>query len=210
MSKELETHGSLEPKGTAERDTEYDIDPLFLERWSPRAMTGETLPESAYLPLFDAARWAPSSYNNQHWRFLYATRESDEWGTYLDLLFEQNQAWASQASLLVAIVSKTTYDHNGEEAHTHSFDSGAAWQNLALEGARRGLVVHAMAGFDRGAAREALDVPDGYDVEVMLAVGEQADPETLPEPMQEREGPSGRKPLDEVVAEGTFDSLDGD
>jgi nitroreductase len=201
------TTDDLKPAGSAHREATHEVDRLFLDRWSPRAMTGEPLEADEYLPLFEAARWAPSSYNNQHWRFCYATREDDTFEAYLNLLAEQNQAWARNAGLLVVLVSKTTRDRDGEPARTHSFDTGAAWQNLALEGARRGLAVHAMEGFDYDAARETVDVPDGFVVEAMIAVGEQADADSLPDPLAEREAPSDRRPLDEVVYRG---SLDGD
>lgn len=187
------------------RTPEYDIDPLFVNRWSPRAMTGESLPEEEFLPLFEAARWAPSSFNNQHWRFIYSTREDDEWDTFVDLLNEGNQAWATDAAVLCVIVSKTTFDHNGEPAPVHSFDSGAAWENLALEGARRGLAVHGMAGFDYDRAHDELNVPEGFDVEAMFAVGERAPAETLSEELQEGEQPSGRKDFDEIVRRGAFE-----
>ena len=188
------------------RDPDHDVDPLFVNRWSPRAMTGEPLDEADLLPLFEAARWAPSAFNNQHWRFVYATREDDEWGTFLDLLNENNRAWASDAGALVAIFSKTTFDHNGEPAATRSFDTGAAWQNLALEGTRRGLAVHPMAGFDWEQIHDALGVPDEeFDAEAMVAIGERADPETLPDDLQAREEPSDRKPLDEIVFSGQFE-----
>jgi nitroreductase len=169
-------------------------------------MTGEPLSEDEFLPLFEAARWAPSAFNNQHWRFVYATREDEEWDTFVDLLNEANQAWATEAGVLVAIFSKTTFEHNGEAAATRSFDTGAAFQNLALEGSRRGLAVHPMAGFDWGGAHEALGVPEEeFDVEAMVAIGERADPETLPEDLREREQPSGRKDFDEVVRRGSFE-----
>ncbi|MDQ2049594.1 nitroreductase family protein [Natronolimnohabitans sp. A-GB9] len=196
---------SLHEDAAEHRDPECDVEPLFVNRWSPYAMTGEPLPEEEIRPLFEAARWAPSAYNNQHWRFVYATREDEEWETFVDLLFEGNQAWATDAAVLGVIVSKTTFDHNGEPAPTHSFDTGAAWQNLALEGARRGLAVHGMAGFDYERAAKELDVPEVFAVEAMFAVGERASPETLPEDLREREQPSGRKPLEEIVHRGSFE-----
>jgi nitroreductase len=188
------------------RELAYDADPQFANRWSPRAMTGESLEEEEFLPLFEAARWAPSAFNNQHWRFVYATREDEEFETFVDLLNEANQAWATEAGVLVAIFSKTTFEHNGEPAATRSFDTGAAFQNLALEGSRRGLAVHPVAGFDWGSAHEALGVPEEeFDVEAMVAIGERADSETLPEDLREREQPSDRKDFDEVVRRGSFE-----
>jgi nitroreductase len=195
----------LDEDVAAHRTPEYDIDPIFLNRWSPRAMTGEPLDEAEFLPLFEAARWAPSAYNNQHWRFVYATRADDEWDTFVDLLTEDNQTWAANASVLVAIFSKTTLDHNGEPAPTRSFDTGAAWQNLALEGTRRGLALHPMAGFDWDRIHEALGVPDDeFDVEAMVAIGKRAPTDTLPEELQGREAPSDRKPLADIVSHGQF------
>ena len=205
MQQTVSKRSDLREEVAEHRDPEYDVDPLFVNRWSPYAMTGEPLPEEEILPLFEAARWAPSAYNNQHWRFVYATREDDEWETFVDLLAEGNRAWATDAAVLGVIVSKTTFDHNGEPAPTHSFDTGAAWQNLALEGARRGLAVHGMAGFDYERAAEELEVPDEFAVEAMFAVGERAPPETLPEELQERERPSDRKPVDELAHRGRFE-----
>ncbi|SFS80823.1 nitroreductase family protein [Halostagnicola kamekurae] len=194
----------LEDEVAENRDPDHDIDPLFVNRWSPRAMTGEPLAEDEYLPLFEAARWAPSAFNNQHWRFVYATREDDEWDQFVDFLNEGN-AWAEDAAILTVILSKTTFDHNGEPAPVHSFDTGAAWQNLALEGARRGLVVHGMSGFDYERAADELEIPDEFEVEAMFAVGERAPPETLPDELEEREAPNGRKPLSEIVHRGDFE-----
>lgn len=186
------------------RTSEQDIEPLLVNRWSPRAMTGESLSDDQYLPLFEAARWAPSSYNNQHWRFLYATREDEEFEQFADLLSEGNRVWAEDAAVLVTLVSKQTFDHNDEPARTHSFDTGAAWQNLALEATRRNLVAHAMQGFDYEAAAEQLGVPDEFAVECMIAVGDRAPAATLPDDLQEREFPNGRKPIGEILHQGGF------
>lgn len=204
MQDSLPRRTELRDDVAANREPTYEIDSLFVNRWSSYAMSGESLEEAEYRPLFEAARWAPSSFNNQHWRFVYATREDDEWETFVDLLSDGNRRWATDAALLGVIVSKTTYDHNGKPAPTHSFDTGAAWQNLALEGARRGLVVHGIGGFDDDRAAVELAVPDEFDVEAMFAVGRRAPSETLPEDLQQRDHPNGRKPLDEIVHHGRF------
>jgi nitroreductase len=185
------------------RSTEKDIDPLFLNRWSPRALERDMDSEDLMV-LFEAARWAPSSYNNQHWRFLYATHQDEEWETFLDLLGEFNRNWAETGYALVVMVSKKTFDHNGEEARTHSFDTGAAWENLALEAARKDLVAHGMQGFDYENAAEKLDVPEEFEVEAMVAVGSKGDEKSLPEDMKVE--PNGRKNLDEIVFNGKFQS----
>jgi nitroreductase len=187
------------------RSPSYDIAPLFVNRWSPRSMTGEPLDGDEFIPLFEAAKWAPSSYNNQPWRFLYATRNSDHWNSYFDLLSDENKTWAKRASVLVVVVSKTTFDYNGDPSRTHSFDTGAAWQNLALEGARRGLVVHGIGGFDYERAAVVLSIPSDYAIEAMAAIGVRGSSEVLPSEMQKREEPSDRKPLTDIVIDGTFD-----
>ncbi len=184
------------------RESKFDIDPLFLNRWSPRALERD-MDEDELMALFEAARWAPSSYNNQHWRFLYATPEDDEWSTFVDLMSDFNAEWASEGYALVVIVSRTTFDHNGEEARTHRFDTGAAWENLALEASRRDLVAHGMQGFDYEKAREELDVPEGFDVEAMIAIGSKGDESELDEDFQVE--PNGRKSLDEITSRGKFD-----
>ncbi|MFC6964559.1 nitroreductase family protein [Halocatena marina] len=190
------------------RSPSYDIAPLFVNRWSSRSMTGESVDENQFMALFEAAKWAPSAYNNQPWRFLYATRTSDYWNVYFDLLSEENKTWAKRAAGLVVIVSKTTFDYNGEPSRTHSFNTGAAWQNLALEGVRRGLVVHGIGGFDYERAADVLSVPSNYAIEAMAAIGVRASPNILSEEMQERETPSNRKPLSDIVIDGAFDDIE--
>lgn len=186
------------------RKTEHGVDELFVNRWSPRAMSGEAIETETLVTLFEAARWAPSSNNNQPWRFLYARRETELWPLFFDLLAEGNRIWAIRAAVLVVVISKTTFDFNGKPARTHSFDAGAAWENLALQGSLMGLVVHGMQGFDYGRAKETLRVPDEYQVEAMIAIGKPGRKEDLPEHLQQREFPSGRKDLSEIIAEGFF------
>jgi nitroreductase len=190
--------------GSESRKAEYPIEELFLDRWSPRAMSGETIDEKELLTLFEAARWAPSSYNNQPWRMLYARRDTEHWPLFLGLLVEGNRAWAKDAAALVLFVSKETFDFNGQPYPTHSFDTGAAWENLALQATLKGLVTHGMQGFDYERARTELNIPEGFRVEAMAAVGRPGDPATLPEEMKKREAPSDRKPLAEIICEGAF------
>jgi nitroreductase len=189
-------------KGTQTRKADYPIDSVFLDRWSPRAMSGEPITEEELFTLFEAARWAPSSFNNQPWRILYARRDTDHWPLFFNLLVEFNQTWAKNAAALVLFISKTTFDHNGEPAATHSFDTGAAWENIALQATLKGLVVHGMQGFDYDKARTTLNIPDGFNVEAMAVIGKPGRKEDLPERMQEREAPSDRRKLDGTAFEG--------
>jgi len=192
----------LQEQAEQNREPDYNIDPMFIHRWSPRAL-GREMTEEELEALFEAARWAPSSYNNQSWRFIYATYEDEEYEDFVDLLGDFNAEWAEPGYALVVILSKTTFDHNGEHSRTHSFDTGAAWQNLALEASRRGLVAHGMQGFDYEKAREMLELPEEFEVEAMIAIGSQEDEEELDEDM--RVEPNGRKGLDEIISKGSFD-----
>ena len=187
-----------------EPQAQNPVDELFLDRWSPRALSGEGVGEEELMTLFEAARWAPSSYNNQPWRILYARRETEQWPVFFNLLVEGNQAWAKDAAALLLFVSKETFDFNGKPYPTHSFDTGAAWENLALQATMLGLVTHGMQGFDYERARSELKIPEGFRVEAMIAVGRPGDPAQLPERLREREAPSGRKPLSEITCEGAF------
>jgi nitroreductase len=186
------------------RKKENDIDSLFLSRWSPRAMSGESIDDEELKTLFEAARWAPSSYNNQPWRFLYTIRDSPYWELFFNLLYEGNQIWAQNAGALIVVVSKKTFDYNGRPSITHTFDTGAAWENLALQGTIKGLVVHGMQGFDYERARKELSIPAEYSVEAMIALGKLGRKEDLPEHLQKREFPSDRKSLSEIVIEGPW------
>lgn len=185
------------------RATEYPIDPLFRDRWSPRAMSGAPITLEDLMSLFEAARWAPSSYNSQPWRFLYAMRDSVYWPVFFDLLTETNKTWAKNAAVLTVIVSMTTFN-NGKPSVTHCYSTGAAWQNFALQGWLKGYVVHGMQGFDYDKARETLHVPDEYQVLAMAAVGMPGNAGNLPPALQEKERPSPRKKLAEIVFEGPF------
>ncbi len=189
-----------EVNGSEHRKPEYDVDQMFVNRWSPRAMSGVGISRDELMSLIEAAKWAPSSFNNQPWRFLYATRDTENWGLFFVLMSEGNQAWAKNASVLITVVSKKTFD-NGKPSRTHSFDTGAAWENLALQGTVKGLVVHGMQGFDYDRARQVLNIPEGYDVEAMIAVGKPGKKKNLPEKLQEREFPSTRKKVSEIAFE---------
>lgn len=169
-------------------------------------MSGESIPIEELMSLFEAARWAPSSFNNQPWRFIFAQRDSEHWQTFVQLLNEFNQSWASRAAVLVVVVSKKTFDFSGKPSRTSAFDTGAAWENLALEASARNFVAHGMEGFDYEEARAQLHIPNEFDVQAMIAIGRHGSVEELPATIQEREFPSDRRPLEEIVMEGVFQS----
>jgi nitroreductase len=190
------------------RTADHPIDPPFLERWSPRAFTDAPISERELLMLLEAARWAPSSFNSQPWRFLYARRHTQHWPQFLGLLSEYNQSSAGNAAALVILVSKTTLLPRGAAqevpSYTHSLDAGAAWANLALQATRSGWAAHGMAGFDVPRTAADLGVPAGFRVEAAIAIGRPGDKSNLPEPLRAREQPSDRLPLSQLAWEGRF------
>ncbi len=191
-------------KGSAHRNAAFPIAPLFLDRWSSRAMSGEALSEAELMTLFEAARWAPSSGNFQPWRFLYARRDTDFWPAFLDLLNPGNRTWAERAGALVLVISRTHFEGDGRPFVTHSYDAGAAWQNLALQASLSDLVAHGIGGFDYERARRVLRVPATYAVEAMIVIGKRGDAAGLSESLRKRETPNDRRPLAQSVCEGPF------
>lgn len=186
------------------RKPAYKILDFIVDRWSPRAMSGASITDDELMTLFEAARWAPSSFNGQPWRFIYAKRDTPAWNSIYDLMVQANKDWAKNAAVLVVIVSRNTFSYNNKPSRTHSFDTGAAWENLAVQGTATGFVVHGMEGFNYDKAKEVLRIPDGYTVEAMCAIGRPGKKEDLPEKMREEEKPSDRKPMTEFVFEGIF------
>lgn len=186
------------------RKADHAIEPLLLRRWSPRAMSGQPISDEEMLTLFEAARWAPSTFNEQEWRFCYARRDTPQWPVFLDLLVEGNRLWCQHAAMLVVILAHQVFERNGKPNPVHLFDCGNAFENLALQGTVMGLVVHGMQGFDFDQARSVLGVPEDYAVVAMFAVGRPGDPAQLPEKLRDREVPSGRKPLTELIFQGGF------
>jgi nitroreductase len=190
-------------KGSQARRAAHAIDSIFIDRWSPRAMSGLAISEAEIMVLFEAARWAPSASNYQPWRMLYARRDTTHWPLFLGLLIEGNRRWAQQGGALVLFISKTTLD-DGRPSRTHVFDTGAAWENFALQASQRDLVVHGMQGFDYDRARSELNIPPDFQVDAMAVVGKPGDPQLLPESVRAREQPNDRRPVGETVREGPF------
>jgi nitroreductase len=190
-------------KGSHSRRAEYAVDAIFIDRWSPRAMSGEAVSHDELMLLFEAARWAPSSANYQPWRMLYALRDSAHWPLFLGLLVPGNRTWAQQGGALVLFLSKKTFD-DGRPCVTHAFDTGAAWENFALQASLRDLVVHGMQGFDYDRARSELQIPQDYEVNAIAVVGKPGDPQLLPESVRARERPNDRRPVSQSVREGPF------
>lgn len=190
------------------RSPEAPVDDRFLQRWSPRSLSGKALSAQTLMSLMEAARWAPSTTNSQPWRFVYALAGSPGFGAMFETLVPFNQGWAHKASALIAVLSATRLAAPGSEeakpAPFHAFDTGAAWMSLALQAQAMGLCAHAMGGFNVQALRSGLAIPDEFAVHCIVAVGEQAPRESLAAALQEREAPTGRQPLAAMVCEGRF------
>lgn len=190
------------------RTADHAISDIFLHRWSPRAFTGEEIPAATLDTILEAARWAPSGYNFQPWRFVYARKGTAHWERLLGMLNPFNQSWAKSASALVIVLSKKAEIPPGKDAESpnrsHSFDAGAAWGYMALQASLLGWQAHGMAGIEHDKIRAELNVPEGYAIEAGVAIGRPGDKSLLPEALQARETPSGRRSLAEVSAEGVF------
>jgi nitroreductase len=193
------------------RTPDHAIDPIFTERWSPRAFTGEAVPEAELLRMFEAARWSPSAYNSQPWRFLYALRDTPEWQPLFDLLVPGNQKWAKDTGALVVLVSNTRMKVGDEfkPSTSHSLDAGAASLAFALQANRQGWHVHGMTGFDRERAVTVLNVPEHHRVEAAYGVGRATPWAQLTEEQQAKERPNARRPITDFAFRGGFPQREG-
>ena len=189
---------------TTFRKANKEVHSIFVKRWSPRAMSGEKVNKEELEVILDAARWAPSSYNEQEWRYLYAESGSKEWETFFNLLVEGNKVWCDKASHLFCLVSKDTFTLDNSPNAVASLDCGASMQNFLLQTAELGLVGHAMGGFDWEAAKEKLEIPDGYSVQAMIALGRAGELSELPEELAKIEKPTSRKAIEEIATHGKF------
>jgi len=178
--------------------------PTILHRWSPRSFTDRQVSAKDLKTIFEAVRWAPSSFNEQPWRFLVGTRGSQTYKKIHDVLMPFNQMWAGKAPVLILGAAKTKFSHNGEPNRVALFDLGAASTVLALQASALGLHAHQMAGFDVNAARKTFAAPEEYIFGSVIALGHQGEPDHLPnEQMVKQEtAPRTRKPLADFVWEG--------
>ncbi len=186
--------------------SDHPIHEVIRSRWSPRAFSKKPVPADALKSLFEAARWAASSYNDQPWAYVVATREDTEnFNKLLSVLMEGNQIWAKNAPVLALAVARLNFHHNGSPNRVAVYDVGAASANLTFEATSRGLAVHQMAGFYPDKAREVFQIPAGWEPIAALAIGYPGDAEGLPEKLRQAEvAPRSRKPLSEFVMTGTW------
>lgn len=188
----------------AERVAEYPVMPALIGRWSQRAMSGEAVSDAELMSLFEAARWAPSSYNGQPWRYIYAHKGSAAWAAMYDLLDPINKIWCANAAVLMILVARTQFEHNEKHDRSHALNAGASWQNLALQGHALGLAVRGMQDFDYTRAVDSFDIHEPYAVQMMIAVGRPGDRALLPEPLRSKDSPTLRKPVAAIAFENAF------
>lgn len=181
--------------------TEHEVHPIVRERWSPRAFDDRQVSPELLRSLLEAARWAPSAYNEQPWRYIVASKQQPEaFARALSLLVEGNQAWAGGAAVLILAVAKRSYSHDGRQyAHAwHDLGQASAW--LTVEATHRGLAVHQMAGIQADAIREAYGIPEDYEPVTALAIGYEGDPGQLSGGLARMEAaPRRRKPQAEIA-----------
>jgi nitroreductase len=175
--------------------------PAVLARWSARSFADREVSPADLRKVFEAARWAASSYNEQPWRFIVGLRNSLTYKKIFSTLIGFNQGWAGAAPVLILGVAKTKFSHNGTDNGYALYDLGAASSYLTLQAAALGLTTHQMAGFDQAAARQAFEIPEDYALGAVIALGHQGEPSALPHPdlIAHEVAPRARKPLNEFV-----------
>lgn len=190
-----------------ERQFNYDILPLIQTRWSSRALSDEKIDRTVLSAIIEAARYAPSCFNEQPWHFIVAD-SGEILNQFRAALSPGNQVWAGKAPVLIAACAKKIFSANGKDNFWHQFDTGTAWGYMSLEAERTGLISHGMAGFDRTATAQAAKLPPEYEVIAMIAVGRPGSKDSLPPDYQEREKPGTRKELKEICSFGVFGKRD--
>ncbi len=185
---------------------DFPVHDLILDRWSPRAFANKPVAPAILASLFEAARWAPSSFNEQPWAYLVAIKnDSENYAKTLSVLVEFNAGWAKEAPALVIAVAGLTFKANGNPNRNAYYDTGAATALLSVEATSRGLAVHQMAGFDPARAKRVFEIPDGWEPIAAMAIGYPGDPNSLPQGLRDREvAPRTRKPLSEFVMSGRW------
>lgn len=185
---------------------DFPVHELIRERWSPRAFADKPVPPDVLRSIFEAARWAPSSYNEQPWGYVLGTKDDEaSFEKVLSVLVEFNVAWAKSAPVLAIAVARLTFAKDNTPNRNALYDTGAATALLSVEATARGLAVHQMAGFDPNKARQVFGIPAGSQAIAALAVGYPGDPASLPPPLKDRElAPRTRKPLAEFVMAGQW------
>jgi nitroreductase len=180
--------------------TDYPINEIIAKRWSARAFSTRPVEFSKLLSVLEAARWAPSSRNEQPWRYIVFTDDNPDMLKKAQSVLKEINDYAKRAPILICAISKKTYSENGSPNRLHFHDLGAANENMFLEAFNQGLIMHEMGGFDVQKARQTFDVPDDYEIGIMIAIGYQDTYHVLPERLRHKVfTPRERKPLSEIA-----------
>jgi nitroreductase len=185
---------------TRNANADYPISELIAKRWSARAFSTRPVEKSKLLSVLEAARWAPSSRNEQPWRYIVFTNDNPEMLQKAQSVLKEINDYAKRAPILICAITKKTYSENGSPNRLHFHDLGAANENMFLEAFNQSLIMHEMGGFDVEKAREIFNVPEDYEVGIMIAIGYQDTYHVLPDRLREKAfAPRVRKPLSEIV-----------
>lgn len=204
MNSPAETHATpsaIEANNRKQAPKVDGVMPEILRRWSPRSFSGREVSPATLAKIFDAARWAASSYNEQPWKFFVGMRGSGAWQRIFDALLESNQVWARSAPVLMVNAAHTKLTRNGAPNRVALYDLGAAASYMTLQASALGLATHQMVGFDTEKARRSLGIPEDHVMGAAIALGYQGEPEALPKEnlIQQEIAPRSRKPLEEFV-----------
>jgi len=190
------------------RKTQVPVSDVFLKRSSSRAFDStKTIPDDVLMGCFEAARFAPSSYNNQPWRYLYAKKGSEAFEKILSTLIDFNKAWAKDSQVLIVVCAKTVFEHNQKVSSTASLDTGSSYMSFCIEAYHHGLITHPMEGFSKKALSELFSIKAPFEIQCVLACGYKGDIKKLSQELQDKEALTQRKELKEIVSEGVFDFI---
>lgn len=185
--------------------TALNIHPIIRERWSPRSFRHQPVELNKLQRIFESARWAPSGFNEQPWRFIVGLRGDETWLKLHEAMVAFNQKWAKDAAVLILILTKKTLSKNGKPNTSFQYDAGQAAAYLTFQAMEEGLRVHQMGGFSREQTSSLFYIPEDFEPQTMMAIGYQDEPEKLDPDFEEMEkAPRERKPLSELVFTGAF------
>lgn len=186
--------------------TDFPVHDFIAERWSPRAFSDKPVAPNVLQSLFEAARWAPSSSNEQPWGYIVATKDDAEnFAKLVSVLVPSNVTWAQHAPVLALAVAELAFAKSGSPNRNAQYDVGAASAWLTVEATSRGLFVHQMGGYDHDKARQVFQIPADWDPIAAMAIGYPGDPDSLPQPLRDREvAPRTRKPISQFVMSGSW------
>jgi nitroreductase len=188
----------------------FQILETLRQRWSPRAFSDRMVEKEKLQSIFEAARWAPSSMNEQPWRFIVGIKGDDSWQRIYDSLVQWNQQWAGNAPVLIMNLGKKTFAYKGRPNGTYQYDTGQAVAMMTIEAQNLGLYAHQIGGFSQQKAAEVLQIPEDYHPISITALGYYGDPSSLPEDIQESEQAERKRHLlQDIVFSGKFGESSG-